>query len=170
VNELHEVTSWEELGQWCWVRMLCLRRIWQTAPSFRRELPSTKLERSIDSCIRSMLRSPAHSLVAPEEDKPWILARLQFGSGLVQPSNVELLRLPKLSDPVDALRFLLLEEWYDSGREFWPLVCDTINEHDNAFSGEDGARRSLSEVNPRDEDVDRKPLFFRSISSCQLHA
>jgi hypothetical protein len=116
--------------------MLRLSRAWQTAPPFRRELPSAMFEKSIDSCIRAMLRNPAHSLVAPEEVKPWILARLQFGSGLLQPSNVRLLRLSKLSDPVDALRFLLLVEWYDSGREFWPLACDAINEPDNASSCE----------------------------------
>ena len=82
-----------------------------------------------------MLRSPANdSLVAPEEDKPWILARLQFVAGLLQPSNVQLLGLPKLSDPVDALRFLLLAEWYESGREFWPLVCGAINEPENVLS------------------------------------
>jgi hypothetical protein len=117
-----------------------------------------------------MLRSPADSLIAPDEDQPWILARLQFGSGLLQPSNVQLLRLPKLSDPVDALRFLLLEEWYDSGREFWPLVCDTINEHDTLSVVRTALGASCREVNPRDEDVDRKRVFFRSISSCQLHA
>ena len=168
MNELHEVTSWEELGQWCWERMLCLRRVWQTTLPFRTELPSAKLEESIDSCIRSMLRSPDDSIFAPEEDKPWILARLQFGSALLQPSNVQLLKLPKLCDPMDALRFLLLAEWYDSGREFWPLVCGAINDQGNAFSCEDDA--SCRESNPRDEDVDRKRVFFRSIPSCQLHA
>jgi len=168
VNELHKVTSWEELGQWCWERMLCLRRVWQTAPPIRMELPSAKLEESIDSCIRSMLRSPNDSLFAPEEDKPWILARLQFVSALLQPTNVQVLGLPKLCDPMDALRFLLLAEWFDSGREFWPLVCDAINDHGNAFSCEEG---SLSrEAKSRNEDVDRKRVFFGSISSCQLHA
>ena len=48
------------------------------------------------------------------------------GTGLLQPCNVRLLTLPKLLDPVNALQFLLLVEWYESGREFWPLVCDTI--------------------------------------------
>ena len=38
----------------------------------------------------------------------------------------------------------------------------------NAFSCEDDV--SCRESNPRDEDVDRKRVFFRSIPSCQLHA
>jgi hypothetical protein len=128
------------------------------------ELPSAKLEGSIDSCIRSMLRSPGDSLFAPEEDKPWILARLQFGSALLQPSNVQLLNLPKLCDPMDALRFLLLAEWYDSGREFWPLVCGVINDQGNAFSCEGDA--PCRESNPRDEDVDRKQLDFFVSTAC----
>ena len=156
------MTSWEDLGQWCWERMLCLRRVWQTAPPFRMELPAAKLEESIDSCIRSLLRSPNDSLFAPEEVKPWILARLQFGSALLQPTNVQLLRLPKLCDPMDALRFLLLAEWFDSGREFWPLVCGAMNDHSNAFSCEEGP--PTREANPGNQNVDRKRVFFRSIS------
>ena len=103
VNKLHEVMSWEELGQWCWVQMLCLKRAWQTAPSFCGELPSAESEESIDSHVRSMLRSPEGLLVTPEENKPWILARLLFGSGLLQPRNVSLLGIPELSDPGAAL-------------------------------------------------------------------
>ena len=128
VNKLHEVTSWEQLGQWCWVQMLCLKRAWQTAPPFCEELPSADSEESIDSHVRSMLRSPRGLLVAPEENKPWILARLLFGSGLLQPRNVDLLGIPELSDPGAALRFLLLEEWYESGRDSWPFVCDAMAE------------------------------------------
>jgi hypothetical protein len=128
VNELHEVTSWEQLGQWCWVQMLSLKHGWETPLSFHSDLPSPELEQSIDSCVRSMLRSPANFLVAPEQDKPWILARLQFCSGLLQPCNLRLLDMRKLADPTDALWFLLLTEWHDSGREFWPFVCDAINE------------------------------------------
>jgi hypothetical protein len=165
VKELNEVKTWEELGQWCWKQMLFLRRVWQIAPPFRGELPSPKFEKSIDSCIGSMLRDPADSLVVPEENKPWILARLQIGSGLLQPSNVRLLRLLKLPDPMDALRFLLLAEWYDSGREFWPLVCSAINEHKNDFSCEAGAPRR--EGNPDGHDVDRRQISFRPISSRQ---
>jgi hypothetical protein len=134
VNELHDVTSWEELGQWCWVQMLSLKRAWQTALPFRTTLPSAEFEKSIDSGVRSLLRSPAGPLVAPEEDKPWILARLQFCSGLLQPCNLRLLKLPELSDPVDALGFLLLVEWYEGGRECWPLVCGAINAPHNALS------------------------------------
>ena len=128
VNKLHEVTSWEELGQWCWVQMLRLKRAWQSAPSFCGELPSAESEESIDSHVRSMLRSPGGLLVTPEENKPWILARLLFGSGLLQPRNVDLLGIPELSDPGAALRFLLLEEWYESGRDSWPFVCDAMAE------------------------------------------
>ena len=130
VNKLHEVMSWEELGQWCWVQMLRLKRAWQSAPSFCGELPSAESEESIDSHVRSMLRSPGDFLVT-EENKPWILARLLFGSGLLQPSNVSLLGIPELSDPRAALRFLLLEEWYKSGRESWPFVCDAMAETNN---------------------------------------
>ena len=135
VNKLHEVRSWEELGQWCWVQMLCLKRAWQTAPSFCGELPSAESEESIDSHVRSMLRSPGDFLVT-EENKPWILARLLFGSGLLQPHNVRLLAISELSDPGAALRFLLLEEWYNSGRESWPVVCGAMAEPNNALSHE----------------------------------
>jgi len=120
--------SWEELGQWCWVQMLSLKRAWQTVPSFCGELPSPESEESIDSHIRSMLRSPEGLLVPPEENKPWILARLVFGSGLLQPRNVSLLGIRELSDPGAALRFLLLEEWYESGRDSWPFVCGAMAE------------------------------------------
>jgi len=116
--------------------MLCLKRAWQTAPSFCGELPSAESEESIDSHVRSMLRSPGDFLVTSEENKPWILARLLFGSGLLQPSNVRLLKIPELSDPGAALRFLLLEEWYNSGREFWPVVCGAMAEPNNALSRE----------------------------------
>ena len=136
MNKLHEVMSWEELGQWCWVQMLCLKRAWQTAPSFCGELPSAEFEESIDSDVRSMLHSPESFLVAPEENKPWILARLLFGSGLLQPGNVRFLGISELSDPAAALGFLLLEEWYDSGRESWPFVCDAMAEPSNALSCE----------------------------------
>jgi hypothetical protein len=136
VNKLQEVTSWEELGQWCWVQMLSLKRAWQTAPSFCSELPSAESEELIDRHVRSMLRSPESFLVTPEENKPWILARLLFGSGLLQPDNVRLLGISELFDPAAALRFLLLEEWYDSGREFWPLVCGAMTEPNNALSCE----------------------------------
>ena len=136
VNKLHDVMSWEELGQWCWVQMLGLQRAWQNAPSFCRELPSVESEESIDGHVRSMLRSPESLLVTPEENKPWILARLLFGSGLLQPSNMRLLRIPELFDPGAALRFLLLEEWYNSGREFWPVVCGAMAEPNNALSHE----------------------------------
>lgn len=136
VNKLHEVTSWEELGQWCWVQMLYLKRAWQTAPSFCEELPSAESEESIDSHVRSMLRSPESFLVIPEENKPWILARLLFGSGLLQPRNMRLLGISEFSDPGAALRFLLLEEWHDSGREFWPYVCGAMAEPNNALSCE----------------------------------
>ena len=132
VNKLQEVTTWEELGQWCWVQMLCLKRAWQTAPSFCGELPSAESEESIDSHVRSMLRSPGDFLVT-EENKPWILARLLFGSGLLQPHNVRLLGISELSDPGAALRFLLLEEWYNSGRESWPSVCGAMAEPNNAL-------------------------------------
>ena len=136
VNKLHEVTSWEELGQWCWMQMLYLKRAWQSVPSFCEELPSAESEESIDSHVRSMLRSPESFLVIPEENKPWILARLLFGSGLLQPRNVRLLGISEFSDPGAALRFLLLEEWHDSGREFWPYVCSAMAEPDNALSCE----------------------------------
>lgn len=136
MNELREVTSWDQLGQWCWVQMLGLKRAWRTALPFGEELPFAECEESIDRCVRSMLRSPAQPLLAPELDKPWILARLQFGSGLLQPDNLRLLGLPKLSDPADALRFLLLTEWHASGREFWPFVCATINEPKHSLSCE----------------------------------
>ena len=131
VNELHEVTSWEQLGQWCWVRMLGLKQSWQSALPLRGELPSAKFEESIDSCVRSMLRRPAASLAAPEKERPWILARLQFCSGLLQPCNLRLLNMPRLLDPEGALGFLLLTEWHESGRESWPLVCDAMNEPEN---------------------------------------
>ena len=81
-----------------------------------------------------MLRSPGDFLVTSEENKRWILARLLFGSGLLQPSNVRLLKIPELSDPGAALRFLLLEEWYNSGREFWPVVCGVMAEPNNILS------------------------------------
>jgi len=136
MNKLHEVTSWEGLGQWCWVQMLCLKRAWQTAPSFSEELPSAESEESIDSHVRSMLRSPESFLVTPEENKPWILARLLFGSGLLQPCNVRLLGISELSDPRAALRFLLLEEWHHSGRESWPVVCGAMGEPNNALPSE----------------------------------
>jgi hypothetical protein len=132
------------------------------------KLPSAKLEESIDSCIRSILRSSNDSLSPPEKVKPWILARLQFASALLQPSNVQLLRLPKLCDPMDALGFLLLAEWYDSGREFWPLVCGAINDQGKAFSSEEGS--PSREAKRSNEDVDRKRVFFRSIASCELPA
>jgi len=134
VNQLHAVTSWEELAQWCWEQMLLLRRVWQTTPPFGTELPSTKFEKSIDSGIRSIVRSPAGSLMVPDKNKPWILARLQFGSTLLQPANLRVLELPNLSDPVDTLWFLLLAEWYKTGREFWPLVCGAVNEPDKTLS------------------------------------
>jgi hypothetical protein len=84
--------------------MLSLKRAWQTAPSFCGELPSAESEESIDSHVRSMLRSPGGLLVTPEENKPWILARFLFGAGLLQPCNLRLLELPELSDPERALR------------------------------------------------------------------
>jgi hypothetical protein len=136
VNQLHKVASWEDLGQWCWERMLDLKRAWQTALPFQRDLPSVELEQSVDGCIRFMLCNPTDFLATREEDKPWILARLQFGSGLLQPRNLELLGIPHLSDPADSLRFLLLEEWYGSGREFWPLVCRAIAESNGPQSCE----------------------------------
>ena len=83
-----------------------------------------------------MLRSPESFLVTPEENKPWILARLLFGSGLLQPRNVHLLGISELSDPGAALRFLLLEEWHHSGRESWPSVCGAMAEPNNALSCE----------------------------------
>lgn len=115
-----------------------------------------------------MLFGSADSLVVPEEDKPWILARLQFASGLLQPSNVRLLRLPRLFDPLNALRFLLLAEWHNSGRELWPSVCSAINEPDNALSCEDAA--PCREWKRREENVDRKRAFFRSVSSGESRA
>ena len=83
-----------------------------------------------------MLRSPETFRFTPEENKPWILARLLFGSGLLQPRNVRFLGIPELSDPGAALHFLLLEEWYDSGRESWPIVCGAMAEPENALSRE----------------------------------
>jgi hypothetical protein len=80
-----------------------------------------------------MLRSPESFLVMPEENKPWILARLLFGSGLLQPRNLRLLGISELSDPGAALRFLLLEEWHHSGRESWPVVCGAMGERNNAL-------------------------------------
>lgn len=137
VNELHEVASWEDLGQWCWRQMLCLRRAWQTTMPFPTELPSFDLEESIDSCVRLMLRRPGADQAPIEEVKPWILARLQFCSGLLQPCNLQLLKIPRLVDPEGALWFLLLREWHESGREFWPLICDVVNQPGkNALSSE----------------------------------
>ena len=92
------------------------------------ELPSAQVEESIDNNVRSMLCVAATFVDLPEENKPWILDRLLFGSGLLQPCNLRLLEVPELSDPAHALRFILLEEWHNSGRDFWPLVCDTIEE------------------------------------------
>jgi hypothetical protein len=132
VNELQKVASWEDLGQWCWERMLDLERSWQIELPFRGDLPSPERERSIDCSMRSMLRDSADFPETPEEDKPWILARFQFASGLLQPCNLELLRMPDLFDPAEGLQFFLLEEWYGSGREFWPLVCRAITEPDRA--------------------------------------
>lgn len=116
--------------------MLDLERSWQIALPLRGDLPSGEREQSIDSCVRLMLRRPTASLPAPEGHKPWILARLQFVSGLLQPSNVWLLGIPELADPADALRFLLLEEWYDSGRELWPLICEAIAKPDHTLNRE----------------------------------
>jgi hypothetical protein len=134
VNELHEVKSWEQLGQWCWVRMLALKQSWRSALPLRGDLPSAQFEESIDSCVKLMLLRPGASLGAREEAKPWILARLQFCSGLLQPCNLRRLRMPRLIDPENALWFLLLTEWHESGREFWPVVCDAIAEPINAES------------------------------------
>ena len=139
MNKLHEVKSWEDLGQWCWVQMLSLKRAWQNVPSFCQELPSAESEESIDGQVRSMLHSPEGLLFTPEENKPWILARLLFGSGLLQPRNVSLLGISELSDPGAALRFLLLEEWYESGRESWPFVCGAMAEANGALSCEIGS-------------------------------
>jgi len=55
VNELHEVMSWEELGQWCWVQMLRLKRAWQSAPSFCGELPSAESEESSGPQIQQIM-------------------------------------------------------------------------------------------------------------------
>ena len=116
--------------------MLSLKREWQNTPSFRTELPSAESEESIDNHVRSMLGSPESFPFTPDENKPWILARLLFGSGLLQPRNVRFLGIPELSDPGAALKFLLLEEWYDSGRDSWPVVCGAMVEPGNALSCE----------------------------------
>ena len=81
-----------------------------------------------------MLCRPAASLAVIEDVKPWVLARLQFCSGLLQPCNLRLLKMPRLVDPEDALWFLLLTEWHESGREFWPVVCDAFAEPNDAES------------------------------------
>jgi hypothetical protein len=108
--------------------MLGLKQSWQSALPLGGELPSAKFEESIDSCIGLALRRSGASQAALEEVKPWILARLQFCSGLLQPCNLQLLKIPKLVDPEDALWFLLLREWHESGREFWPLISDVMAE------------------------------------------
>ena len=126
MDELNEVASWEELGQWCWVQMLCLKRSWQTELPTRCGLPTAEFEESIDAGIRRLLHTRDQPVDATAEDQPWILARLQFGSGLLQPKNLRLLKIPKLIHSVDALCFLLLEEWYDSGRELWPVLAERL--------------------------------------------
>ena len=127
-THVQEVTSWEELGQWCWVQMLFLKCAWQSAPFFCRELPSVESEKSIDNDVKSMLCNPANCAGMSEESKPWILKRLLFGSGLLQPCVLRLLDIPNLSNPTNALRFILLEEWYNSGRDVWTGICDVIND------------------------------------------
>ena len=82
-----------------------LKRVWQTELPFRRKLPSAEFEESIDGCVRSMLRSPSSFMVAPEDLKPWILTRLQFGAGLLQPCNLRMLKMPELKHPERALCF-----------------------------------------------------------------
>jgi hypothetical protein len=60
--------------------------------------------------------------------------------------------MPKLADPTDALWFLLLTEWHDSGREFWPFVCDAINEPNNAVNSEAAL---FAQAEPRHGDFER---------------
>jgi hypothetical protein len=59
---------------------------------------------------------------------------------LLQPCNLRLLEIPKLSNPTNAIRFILFEEWYKSGRDFWACIYDALNEPKKAHGHARGQR------------------------------
>src|SRR3982751_4909074 len=119
MQALTKVSPWSGLGQWCWIQMLSLKNLWQIELPCQKATPHVDREESVERSVNRLLHDWHNYCDIPSDDRPWVLARLMFVSGLLQPDNLRLLELRDPADSANALQLLLGAGWHQAGRELW---------------------------------------------------